>query len=81
MRPATATIWACLALVTVSSVRAESVDHDRADAQALDLARQAIALRSVRGPGLSHGLNERMPVEDVRPSISYMLSLFTDLSK
>jgi acetylornithine deacetylase/succinyl-diaminopimelate desuccinylase-like protein len=29
----------------------------------------------------SHGLNERIPVGDVRPSIDYMLSLFTDLSK
>ena len=29
----------------------------------------------------SHGLNERIPVDDVRPSIDYMLSLFTDLSK
>ncbi|MBV8308438.1 MAG: M20/M25/M40 family metallo-hydrolase [Gammaproteobacteria bacterium] len=29
----------------------------------------------------SHGLNERIPVADVRPSIAYMLSLFTDLSK
>ena len=34
-----------------SSGSAKSVDHDRADAQALDLAKQAIALRSVRGPG------------------------------
>jgi acetylornithine deacetylase/succinyl-diaminopimelate desuccinylase-like protein len=29
----------------------------------------------------SHGLNERVPVDTVTPSISYMLSLFTDLSK
>src|SRR5262245_47882780 len=29
----------------------KSVDHSRAEAQALDLAKQAIALRSVRGPG------------------------------
>jgi acetylornithine deacetylase/succinyl-diaminopimelate desuccinylase-like protein len=29
----------------------------------------------------SHGLNERIPVGDVRPSMAYMLSLFTDLSK
>ena len=34
-----------------SSGSATSVNHDRADAQALDLAKQAIALRSVRGPG------------------------------
>jgi len=37
--------------LTVSSGHAKSADHDRADAQALDLAKQAIALRSVRGPG------------------------------
>jgi acetylornithine deacetylase/succinyl-diaminopimelate desuccinylase-like protein len=29
----------------------------------------------------SHGLNERIPVDDIRPSISYLVSLFTDLSK
>jgi acetylornithine deacetylase/succinyl-diaminopimelate desuccinylase-like protein len=40
-----------VALVTVSSSYAKPADHDRADAQALDLAKQAIALRSVRGPG------------------------------
>jgi acetylornithine deacetylase/succinyl-diaminopimelate desuccinylase-like protein len=43
--------WVCVALMTVSSAGAKSADHDRADAQALDLAKQAIALRSVRGPG------------------------------
>jgi len=37
--------------MTVSSGHAKSADHDRADAQALDLAKQAIALRSVRGAG------------------------------
>jgi acetylornithine deacetylase/succinyl-diaminopimelate desuccinylase-like protein len=37
-------------LSTVNN-RARATDHDRADAQALDLAKQAIALRSVRGPG------------------------------
>jgi acetylornithine deacetylase/succinyl-diaminopimelate desuccinylase-like protein len=37
--------------MTVSSGLAKSADHERADAQALDLAKQAIALRSVRGPG------------------------------
>src|SRR5215475_14313500 len=37
--------------MTVSSGLAKPVDHERADAQALDLAKQAIALRSVRGPG------------------------------
>ncbi|HVO47168.1 MAG TPA: M20/M25/M40 family metallo-hydrolase [Steroidobacteraceae bacterium] len=29
----------------------------------------------------SHGLNERIPVADIAPSIAYLLSLFTDLSK
>jgi acetylornithine deacetylase/succinyl-diaminopimelate desuccinylase-like protein len=29
----------------------------------------------------AHGLNERVPVGDVQPSVTYMLSLFTDLSK
>jgi acetylornithine deacetylase/succinyl-diaminopimelate desuccinylase-like protein len=29
----------------------------------------------------SHGLNERIPVGDVRPSMAYLLSLFADLSK
>ncbi len=29
----------------------------------------------------SHGLNERIPVADVRPSVMYLLSLITDLSK
>jgi acetylornithine deacetylase/succinyl-diaminopimelate desuccinylase-like protein len=29
----------------------------------------------------SHGLNERIPVSDVRPSMAYLLSLLTDLSK
>jgi len=37
--------------MTVSNGHAASANHDRADAQALDLAKQAIALRSVRGPG------------------------------
>ena len=51
MRLATAAIWACVAFMSVSSVHAKSADHDRADSQALELAKQAIALRSVRGPG------------------------------
>jgi carboxypeptidase PM20D1 len=51
VRLATAATWACVAFMTVSSGRAQSADHERADAQALDLAKQAIALRSVRGPG------------------------------
>jgi carboxypeptidase PM20D1 len=29
----------------------------------------------------SHGLNERIPTDDIRPSIVYLLLLFTDLSK
>ena len=29
----------------------------------------------------SHGLNERVPVANIRPAITYYLSLFTDLSK
>jgi len=36
--------------MTVSSGHAGPADHDRAEAQALDLAKRAIALRSVRGP-------------------------------
>jgi hypothetical protein len=76
-----------MVFMTVSNSYAKSADHDQADAQALDLAKQAIALRSVRGPGnrvpqvAALGLNERIPVGDVRPSMDYMLSLFTDLSK
>ena len=51
VRLATTATWACVALLTLSSGHAKSADHDRADAQALELAKQAIALRSVRGPG------------------------------
>ena len=40
-----------VAFVAFSSGQAKSVDHSRADAQSLELAKQAIALRSVRGPG------------------------------
>jgi carboxypeptidase PM20D1 len=29
----------------------------------------------------AHGLNERVPVRDIQPSMAYMLSLFTDLSR
>ena len=29
----------------------------------------------------SHGLNERIAVDNVKPSIVYLLSLMTDLSK
>jgi carboxypeptidase PM20D1 len=51
VRLATGATWACVAFMLVSSGQAESADHDRAEAQALDLAKRAIALRSVRGPG------------------------------
>ena len=51
MRRATTAIWACVFFMTRLERYAKSVDHDRAEAQALDLAKQAIALRSVRGPG------------------------------
>lgn len=51
VRLATAATWACVAWMSVSAAQASSADHERADAQALDLAKQAIALRSVRGPG------------------------------
>lgn len=40
-----------VAWMTLSSGHAKPVDHSRAETQALDLAKQAIALRSVRGPG------------------------------
>ncbi len=43
-------MWALVALTTVSGAHAQSVQHARADAQALDLAEHAISLRSVRGP-------------------------------
>jgi acetylornithine deacetylase/succinyl-diaminopimelate desuccinylase-like protein len=33
------------------------------------------------GDRFAHGLNERIPVDGVRPSVAYLLSLFTDLSK
>ena len=39
------------AAMLASGARAVPTDHPRADAQALDLAEKAIALRSVRGPG------------------------------
>jgi len=44
-------MWASAVLMAASIGHAKSADHERADAQALDLAKQAIALRSVRGPG------------------------------
>ena len=51
MQRSTNAIWTCVFFMIASSGSATSVDHDRADVQALDLAKQAIALRSVRGPG------------------------------
>ena len=51
MRLATTTTWAWVALLTISIAHSKSANHDRADAQAVELAKQAIALRSVRGPG------------------------------
>jgi carboxypeptidase PM20D1 len=48
---ATGATWAFVAFMMVASAQAKPAGHDRADAQALDLAKQAIALRSVRGPG------------------------------
>jgi carboxypeptidase PM20D1 len=51
VRPATVATWACVAFMTAVSGQAMTANHDQADAQALDLAKQAIALRSVRGPG------------------------------
>jgi carboxypeptidase PM20D1 len=49
VRTVTAAILIVGLFVTVSM--AKPVDHSRAEAQALDLAKQAVALRSVRGPG------------------------------
>lgn len=51
MRRTIRVVWACAAVLAVSSAQAKPADHARADAQALELAKQAIALRSVRGPG------------------------------
>lgn len=48
---ATALTWAYVAFAAFSGAREKPAAHDRADAQALDLAKHAIALRSVRGPG------------------------------
>src|SRR4051795_8566724 len=49
MRKAAAIIGA--ALLAAGAAAAPPAAHPRAEAQALDLAKQAIALRSVRGPG------------------------------
>jgi carboxypeptidase PM20D1 len=42
---------ALVALTTIAGAQAKPADHTRAETQALDLAKQAIALRSVQGPG------------------------------
>jgi carboxypeptidase PM20D1 len=51
VRTTTAVTLALAALLMVCRANAKSVDHSKADAQALELAKQAIALRSVRGAG------------------------------
>src|ERR1700720_2889040 len=51
VRRSTNAICTCVFFMLASSGNAKSVDHQQADAQALELAKQAIALRSVRGPG------------------------------
>jgi carboxypeptidase PM20D1 len=51
VRRVTAAICAFVTCMAITSGRAKPADHDRAETQALDLAKQAIALRSVRGPG------------------------------
>jgi carboxypeptidase PM20D1 len=43
--------WLLVGSMAVSASQARSADHQQAETQALDLAKQAIALRSVRGPG------------------------------
>jgi carboxypeptidase PM20D1 len=43
--------WALIALAAIASTQAKPADHGRAEEQALELAKQAIALRSVQGPG------------------------------
>ena len=79
-----------VALLSAGAIPALPAHHPQAEEQALDLAKGAITLRSVRGPGnqapevaalFSHGLNERIPIANIPPSISYFLSLFADLSK
>jgi acetylornithine deacetylase/succinyl-diaminopimelate desuccinylase-like protein len=51
MQKRAAATMGLVAFMALSSGHAKSADHSKADAQALDLAKQAIALRSVRGPG------------------------------
>ena len=51
MRTLTSASLALVALTTLAGALAKPADHSRAESQALDLAKQAIALRSVQGPG------------------------------
>jgi carboxypeptidase PM20D1 len=51
MQKRAAATMGIVAFMALSSGHAESADHSKADAQSLELAKQAIALRSVRGPG------------------------------
>ena len=51
MQLATAATWTCVALAGISSSYAKTADYEQADAQALELAQKAIALRSVQGAG------------------------------
>src|SRR5450432_2528627 len=51
VQAATMAIWACAFFMVAASGQAKPADQDRADAQALDLAKQAIAVRSVNGDG------------------------------
>jgi carboxypeptidase PM20D1 len=51
LRTLAASIGVIAAVLTASGSYAKSTDHEQADAQALDLAKRAISLRSVRGPG------------------------------
>src|SRR2546430_11159625 len=51
MRALAAVQVAFAAFMGLSICNAKSLDHGQAGAQALELAKRAIALRSVRGPG------------------------------
>ncbi|HEY6922475.1 MAG TPA: M20/M25/M40 family metallo-hydrolase [Steroidobacteraceae bacterium] len=51
MRTLISAALALVALTALAGAQAKPADHSRAEAQALELAKQAIALRSVRGPG------------------------------
>ncbi len=51
MRRSNTAVLACALILGASVCCAKPGEHERADAQALDLAKQAIALRSVTGPG------------------------------